>query len=52
MSAVVFMLYFLMLLWFFVGKGSPFHDWADNNPLISIPLFFILNIIGASVLVV
>jgi hypothetical protein len=51
MSGVVFTLYFLGLLWFFVGKGSPFHDWADNNPWISVPLFFILNVIGASVLI-
>jgi len=50
MNAIVYIVYWLSLLFFLVHEKSPFHEWAENHPWISIPLFFVLGGIGASVI--
>lgn len=51
MAGLVFILYFLGLLFFLLDKRSPFQEWAEANPWISIPLFLFLGAIGAGVLI-
>lgn len=52
MAAVVFIIYFLGLLFFFIDKRSPIQPWVEENPIISGSLFLFLGAIGASALVI
>lgn len=51
MAAVVLIIYSLGLYFFFMDERSPIQLWAEENRLISISLFFFLEIIAISALI-
>jgi hypothetical protein len=45
-AVIIGIIFYLGLLFFFIDKRSPFHEWAETNPWFSFSIFFILAVMG------
>ena len=49
-KVIVFGVYFLGLIWFFEDDKSPISEWTKSYPIISIPAWFFLMIVGSIII--